>query len=111
MGRVLAFLYGATSYLIFLVAFLYAIGFVGNVAVPKSVDYPAVEGALTPSLIIDAALLGFFALQHSVMARPGFKRRWTRIVPQPVERSTYVLLSSLLLLLLFWQWRPLPGVV
>jgi protein-S-isoprenylcysteine O-methyltransferase Ste14 len=110
MKRILAFVYGLLSYLLFLVVFLYAIAFVGDFGVPKTIDSGLV-GAFWPSLLINLSLLGLFAIQHSGMARPGFKRWWTKLIPKPIERSTYVLLASLVLVLLFWQWRPLPEPV
>jgi protein-S-isoprenylcysteine O-methyltransferase Ste14 len=110
MGRLIAFLYGLISYVIFFASFLYAIGFVEGLVVPKTIDGGAIV-PLAEVLVVNLLLMSLFAIQHSVMARPQFKQWWTRLVPKSVERSTYVLLSSLALLLLFWQWRPMPAVV
>ncbi|HET8710912.1 MAG TPA: isoprenylcysteine carboxylmethyltransferase family protein [Spongiibacteraceae bacterium] len=108
--RILIFSYGVISYAIFFITFLYAIGFIGNVFVSKTID-GAPELPLWQALSIDALLLALFALQHSVMARPAFKRRWTRIIPESAERSTYVLASSLALIGLFVYWQPLGGMI
>jgi methanethiol S-methyltransferase len=102
--------YGVLSYVVFFLTFLYAIGFIGNLVVPKSLDSAPTDPWLI-SLAIDVGLLTLFALQHSIMARQGFKRMIGRVIPEGTERSTYVLASSLALILLFWQWRPLGGVI
>jgi protein-S-isoprenylcysteine O-methyltransferase Ste14 len=110
MSRFIAFLYGVASYVLFLVTFLYAVGFIVGIVVPKTIDtglaFPLVE-----ALLINLLLMSLFAVQHSLMSRPGFKRRWTQYVPKSIERATYVLFSNLALILLFWQWRPMPAVV
>jgi methanethiol S-methyltransferase len=108
--RVLIIGYGTVAYLTFVAAFLYAIGFLGNMGVPRSVDH-GIGAPRGEALAVNVALLGLFAVQHSVMARSGFKRWWTRFVATSVERSTYVLIASVVLLVVFWQWRTMPAIV
>jgi methanethiol S-methyltransferase len=109
-SRITAFVYGVVCYLFFLASFLYAVGFIGNFGVPKTMD-SGPQRPFLEALLINSLLLGLFAVQHSVMARPWFKKAWTKLVPQTVERSTYVLFSSLALLLLFALWQPMGGVI
>jgi len=112
-GRIVAFLYGIVAYLVFFVTFLYAIGFLEDLMVPITIDggAGAVAAPLVQAMIMNLVLMSVFAVQHSVMARPQFKRWWTKFVPASVERTTYVLLASLALALLIWQWRPMPTIV
>jgi len=110
MKKTMIFIYGIISYIVFLISFLYAIGFVGNIVVPKSID-SGTESTLIYSLFINVILLSVFALQHSIMARPAFKKKFITIISPAMERSTYILLSSLTLLLIYWQWQPITTIV
>ena len=113
-ARLAILLYAIVSYAVFTASFLYALGFVGNYVVPKSIDTSIDVGApanLGEAIVVNLLLMSLFAIQHSVMARPAFKRWWAGILPIACQRSTYVLLSSLVLLLLFWQWRPIPAPI
>ena len=110
MSRTFMLNYGVLCYALFALTLLYAIGFVGNLVVPKSID----SGEASPiwlALLVNGGILGLFAIQHTIMARPGFKKWWTKFVPRPIERSTFVLFTCVILLLLFWQWRAVPTTV
>jgi protein-S-isoprenylcysteine O-methyltransferase Ste14 len=110
MRRWLFFLYGAVNHAVFFGVFAYMAGFVGNFLVPKTID-SGMSGPVGTAVVINVLLLLLFAVQHSVMARPAFKRVWKRVVPEPIERSTYVMLSNVVLILLMWQWRPIDRVI
>lgn len=110
MSRILVLLYGVVSYVVFFLTFLYAIGFVGNIYVSKTID-SGVAGGFWQALLVNVLLLGIFAIQHSVMARQGFKAWWTKIIPASIERSTYVLLTNGALILMYWKWQPMTDVV
>jgi methanethiol S-methyltransferase len=113
IGRLAAFIYGVVVYLVFFVTFLFAIGFVENLVAPKTIDGGAAASAppLVQAAIINLVLMSIFAIQHSVMARPQFKQWWTKFVPPSIERTTYVLLASLALALMIWQWQPMPVII
>ncbi len=111
MGRILAFLYGIVCYAIFFLTFLYLVGFLSNLVVPKSIDIGGVTTSTFNAMLVNVLLIALFGVQHTVMARPAFKERWTRMIPKSIERSTYVLISSAILILLYWQWRPMTGVI
>lgn len=110
MKRFLVLLFGGLSYAVFVGTFSYAMGFVGNTLVPKSIDSGATTST-SSAILVNLMLLSAFVVQHTIMARPAFKRWWTTVVPKPMERSVFVLVTSLILITLFWQWRPLPTVV
>ncbi len=110
MGKAIAFLYGIVAHVGFLAVFMYLVGFLANYAVPKSID-SGQEGPFGQALLINVLLLAIFAVPHSIMARPGFKQAWTKIIPSHIERSIYVMISNLLLILLLWQWQPMTGVI
>lgn len=111
MQRIVFFLYGVFCHVLFLVTYALLAAFVGNLVLPHTIDGPATGGSIGLDIVIDVALVLAFAVQHSVMARPAFKRVWTRVIPKPIERSTYVLAANLVTLLLIWQWQPIPIVL